>query len=165
MTVPLGNSIGRALSEKDPDRRVQDAVLLVFTKFMELGTARQVLLWFIEHGLRLPVVGRRGEVHWVRPSYGAVHQYGRERTGTAKDGPALLAGILRCWRCGRKLMVRYAGNHHDVLRYVCYRGWLDNGEPPCVGFGGLLVDEAIAKEILRVVQPAAVAAAVLATIR
>ena len=60
--------------EKDPDRRVQDAVLLVFAKFLELGTARQVLLWFLEHGLQLPVVGRRGEVHWVRPSYGTVHQ-------------------------------------------------------------------------------------------
>jgi DNA invertase Pin-like site-specific DNA recombinase len=60
--------------EKDPDRRVQEAVLLVFAKFMELGTARQVLLWLIEHGLQLPVVGRRGEVHWVRPSYGTVHQ-------------------------------------------------------------------------------------------
>ena len=59
-------------------------------------------------------------------------------------------------------MVRYTGKAHDVLRYVCYRGWLDNGEPPCVGFGGLLVDEAVAKEILRVVQPAAVEAAVLA---
>jgi DNA invertase Pin-like site-specific DNA recombinase len=30
--------------EKDPDRRIQEAVQLVFTKFMELGTARQVLL-------------------------------------------------------------------------------------------------------------------------
>src|SRR3954470_12102855 len=60
--------------EKEPDRRVQEAVLLVFGKFMELGTARQVLLWFIEHGLQLPVVGHRGEVHWVRPSYGTVHQ-------------------------------------------------------------------------------------------
>jgi DNA invertase Pin-like site-specific DNA recombinase len=60
--------------EKDPDRRVQEAVLLVFAKFMELGTARQVLLWFLEHGWQLPVVGRRGEVPWVRPSYGTVHQ-------------------------------------------------------------------------------------------
>jgi hypothetical protein len=93
----------------------------------------------------------------------ANNTYGGERTGAAKDGPALLAGILRCRRCGRKLMVRYTGNNHDVLRYVCYRGWLDNGEPPCVGFGGLLVDEALAKEILRVVQPAAMEAAVLAT--
>src|SRR3954470_12446279 len=60
--------------EKDPDRRIQEAVQLVFTKFMELGTVRQTLLWFLEHELQLPVVGRRGEVHWVRPSYSTVHQ-------------------------------------------------------------------------------------------
>src|SRR5436305_8389998 len=56
--------------------------------------------------------------------------YGREQVGAAKEGSALLAGILRCRRCGRKLMVRYTGNRHDVLRYACYRAWLDNGEPP-----------------------------------
>jgi DNA invertase Pin-like site-specific DNA recombinase len=215
--------------EKDPDGRVQEAVQLVLAKFLELGTARQVLLWLLEHGLQLPVVNARGEVHWTRPAYSTVHQilsnpvyagayaygkteqtvryengeprrssrrkakeqwwalipdahegylswdqhqqiqqmltdntYGGEQTGAAKRGSALLAGILRCRRCGRKLMVRYTGNHHDVLRYVCYRGWLDNGEPPCIGFGGLPVDEAVAGEILRVVQPGAVEAAVLA---
>jgi len=216
--------------EKDPDRRVQEAVQLVLAKFMELGTARQVLLWLLEHGLQLPVVNPRGEVHWTRPAYSTVHQilsnpayagayaygktehtvryengeprrssrrkekqhwwalipdthegyisweqhqqilqmmsdntYGREQTGAAKRGSALLAGILRCRRCGRKLMVRYTGNRHDVLRYACYRGWLDNGEPPCIGFGGLPVDEAVAREILRVVQPGAVEAAVVAS--
>jgi DNA invertase Pin-like site-specific DNA recombinase len=60
--------------EKDPDRRVQEPVQLVFAKFMELGTARQVLLWLLEHGLRLPVVNQRGEIHWTRPAYSTVHQ-------------------------------------------------------------------------------------------
>jgi DNA invertase Pin-like site-specific DNA recombinase len=215
--------------EKDPDRRIQEAVQLVFAKFMELGTARQVLLWLLEHGLELPVVNQRSEVHWIRPGYGTVYQilsnptyagayaygktehsvryengeprrssrrkdrepwwalipeahegyisweqheqiqqrmsdntYGREQMGAAKEGSALLAGILRCRRCGRKLMVRYTGNQHDVLRYACYRAWLDNGESPCIGFGGLPADEAIAREIMRVVQPAAIEAAVVA---
>jgi DNA invertase Pin-like site-specific DNA recombinase len=215
--------------EKDPDRRVQDAVQLVFFRFMELGTARQVLLWFLEHGLELPVVNPRGEVHWIRPTYGTIHQilanptyagayaygktehsvryengeprrsarrkerehwwalipeahegyisweqhkqiqqmmldntYGRGQAGAVKEGSALLAGILRCRRCGRKLMVRYTGKGHDVLRYACYRAWLDNGQPPCIGFGGLAVDEVIAREILRVVQPAAIEAAAMA---
>ena len=65
-------------------------------------------------------------------------------------------------RDGRKLTVFYSGNRHDVLRYTCLRGWLDSGEPRCIGFSGMSVDETIAKEVLRVVQPAAVEAARLA---
>jgi hypothetical protein len=87
------------------------------------------------------------------------NNYGGEHPGAVKDGDALLAGILRCRRCGRKLTVRYTGRGHDVLRYSCTRGWLDNGEPRCIAFGGLKVDDAIAAEVLRVVQPAAIEAA------
>src|SRR5216684_4116587 len=84
-------------------------------------------------------------------------------TGAATSGPGLLTGLLRCRRCGRKLVVCYTGTAHNVLRYVCVRGARDNGEPRCISFGGLLVDDAMAKEILRVVQPAAVDAAVVAS--
>ena len=59
--------------EKDPDRRVQEAVALVFRKFVELGTARQTLWWFLEHGLQLPVRPATGEIVWRRPSYGMVY--------------------------------------------------------------------------------------------
>jgi DNA invertase Pin-like site-specific DNA recombinase len=216
--------------EKDPDRRVQDAVALVFRKFGELGTVRQTLWWFLEHGVQLPVQAPYGATSWKRPSYamlyrmlsnpmyGGAYAYGKtERTlhyehgeprarsrrkpraqwlalipnahegyvswdqferiqhamtenlrgpghtGAATNGTALLAGLLRCRRCGRKLMVWYTGHASNVLRYVCSRGALDNGEPRCIGFGGVSVDVAMAKEVLRVVQPAAVEAAVVAS--
>lgn len=82
--------------------------------------------------------------------------------GAPKHGSALLAGLLRCRRCGRKLMVTYGGRGGDVIRYVCCRGALDNAEPRCIGFGGTDVDVAVSRELLRVVQPAAIEAALRA---
>lgn len=79
--------------------------------------------------------------------------------GAPKHGDALLAGLVRCRRCGRKLTVRYTGAKHDIPRYSCWRGLLDNGEPRCIAFGGLRVDDAIEDALLRVVEPGAIAAA------
>lgn len=73
-----------------------------------------------------------------------------------------MAGIAWCRRCGRKLTVNYSGKNATVPRYSCRRGALDNGEPRCISFGGLAVDEAVSREVLRVVRPCAVEAAVLA---
>src|ERR1700760_4252358 len=60
--------------EKNPDRRVQDAISLVFRKFRELGTVRQTLLWFLEHELQLPTQTPRGVLFWRRPSYRSVYR-------------------------------------------------------------------------------------------
>ena len=70
---PVGYRKGERRLEKDPDRRVQEAVRLVFQKLGELGSVRQTLLWFLEHGLELPVINAREEVHWKRPSYGMLY--------------------------------------------------------------------------------------------
>jgi Recombinase zinc beta ribbon domain len=79
--------------------------------------------------------------------------------GAAKKGLGLLAGLVRCRKCGRKLMVSYTGQEHDKVRYLCRRGALDQGEAKCISFGGTAADEAIAREVLRVLEPAAVEAA------
>src|SRR5690349_9827596 len=82
------------------------------------------------------------------------------RHGAAKHGDALLAALIRCHRCGRKLTIRYTGAKHDIPRSSCSRGWLDNGEPRCIAFGGLRVDDAIEAAILKVVEPSAITAAI-----
>ncbi|WP_246495695.1 recombinase family protein [Ameyamaea chiangmaiensis] len=82
--------------------------------------------------------------------------------GAPKHGDALLAGLLRCHRCGRKLTLRYTGAEHNIPRYSCVRGWLDSGEPRCIPFGGLRVDDAIETALLDVVGPRAIEAAVTA---
>ncbi|MFK4532173.1 hypothetical protein ABIA00_000356 [Bradyrhizobium ottawaense] len=66
--------------------------------------------------------------------------------GAAKHGNALLAGMIRCRRCGRKLTLRYTGAKHGIPRYSCSRAWMDNGEPRCIAFGGLRVDDSISRK-------------------
>ena len=67
---------GRDRIEKDPDDRVRQALQLVFSKFAELGSARQVLFWLREEGILLPAKSQRSEapgVVWKLPAYNAVH--------------------------------------------------------------------------------------------
>jgi hypothetical protein len=86
-----------------------------------------------------------------------------ESTGAVRNGPAILSGLLRCRRCGRKLVVAYSGvKPNRFSRYSCCRGNLDVGEPKCIAFGATNVDAMISLEILKVVQPIAVEASKLA---
>lgn len=90
----------------------------------------------------------------------AANAYGRaggQKSG--RGGRALLAGMLTCGRCGRGLAVVYTGTPPGRPTYRCDRPNLMLGLPRCLGFGGTRVDAAIATEILRVVEPMAIEAA------
>lgn len=63
--------------EIDPDEHVADTIRLVFAKFRELGSARQVFLWLRSADIKMPVVRRNVEVCklvWKAPAYHSVMQ-------------------------------------------------------------------------------------------
>jgi hypothetical protein len=74
MLLPPGycwNELGRV--EIDPDRRVADAVRMVFRKFREEGSARQLVRWLNANQVQLPVrrSGLRGaRIEWQHARYG-----------------------------------------------------------------------------------------------
>jgi excisionase family DNA binding protein len=219
--------------EKDPDRRVQEAIKLAFAKFAELQTVRQVHLWMRQERLPLPAseYGPEGrKVVWklpvyntlrhmlTNPIYAGAYVFGRtgsritieagrkrivrgfrkdrdawevlildhhesyiswvefERNqrlindnangksfmsrGSVRRGEALLAGLLRCGHCGRKLHVAYSGENSSSGRYHCRGGHLNHGTDPCISFGGMRIDRAVGAEVIERLQPLGIEAAI-----
>jgi DNA invertase Pin-like site-specific DNA recombinase len=80
--------------------------------------------------------------------------------GAVRRGQSLLAGLLRCGHCGRRLHVMSPGRRGAISRYQCVGAKLNHGAlRGCLGFGGLRVDTAVEREVLRVVAPGAIEAA------
>src|SRR4030095_13837086 len=79
--------------------------------------------------------------------------------GAVRRGEALLAGLLRCAHCGRKLHVAYSGSDGTVPRYHCRGATLNHGSQMCISFGSLRVDRAIADEGLALLRPIGIQAA------
>ena len=80
--------------------------------------------------------------------------------GALRRGEALLAGLLRCGHCGRKLHVAYSGSDGNTSRYHCKGAAINHGSPhKCISFGSLRVDQAVAGEVLAALRPIGVEAA------
>jgi excisionase family DNA binding protein len=227
---------GRGRIEMDPDLRVREAIKLVFARFAEMQSIRQVFLSLRADRIALPYTDHKhpGERRplWKLPVYATVNNLltnpvyagayafgrtgsrtiiadGRKRVlrgqrkirsdwavllvdhhegylpwaeyernqrliadnangkgmmvrGAVRKGEALLAGLVRCGHCGRRLLVSYNGTKGDVGRYNCDALRTNPGADPCISFGALRVDEAVGAEVVRVLQPLGIEAAVRA---
>jgi hypothetical protein len=81
--------------------------------------------------------------------------------GAAREGVALLQGIPRCGRCGRRMQIAYSGNDGRVPRDACVRAHHHQGtEHPCQSLGGLRLEKAVAAAFLEAVTPRACTASV-----
>jgi len=112
--------------EQDPDRRVREALSLVFRKFPEIGSVRQLVLWLGQEGIDLPtaVHGPQGwTVRWGPPRYHAVHRlltnpvyagayvFGRTATRTrVEDGRKVVTHGVARRREDWAVVIR---DHHD----------------------------------------------------
>lgn len=76
-------------------------------------------------------------------------------SGAAREGAALLQGLLLCGHCGRRLTVRYTSNGGIKVRYECGHGRRDGAPGPhCRSVDGSILDAAVSAHVLGALQPA-----------
>ena len=111
---------------KDPNRRTQDTIELIFKKFRELQSIRQTYLWFQSENIEVPVlkyIAGKKEIVWKLPEksyltemlknpfYAGVYVWGRETTKLEyKDGKVVKRKVRV--NDGRKAKV-FIEDHHD----------------------------------------------------
>ncbi|UCC71282.1 MAG: recombinase family protein, partial [Gemmatimonadota bacterium] len=86
---------------------------------------------------------------------------GDPAVAAVRSGQGLLAGLLRCGRCGHKYHVRYSGCKGTSSRYFCV-GDYDEGGNYCNSFAGRKVDQRIGEEILAAISPLGIEASLAA---
>ena len=112
--------------EKDPDARVRAAIDLIFRKFAELGSVRQVYFWLDQQHIQLPIVrGREGaqEIIWQAARYHAMHSvlknpiyagaYAYGRSQTVRRLEAGQKRVVRQLRRRREQWSVLILNHHE----------------------------------------------------
>jgi DNA invertase Pin-like site-specific DNA recombinase len=89
------------------------------------------------------------------------NQAASETVGSTGRGGALLSGLIRCGNCGRRLQTQYrhAGNGY----YGCTFHLRMGTEQKCYGVAAKVVDELVAEQVLRALEPAALQLSLQAT--
>jgi DNA invertase Pin-like site-specific DNA recombinase len=81
------------------------------------------------------------------------------RRSPAREGPALLQGVVICGRCGERMTVRYNHRHGQALpTYTCQRQGIARGEPICERIPGAHLDIAVGRLLVEAVTPMALEA-------
>jgi DNA invertase Pin-like site-specific DNA recombinase len=80
-----------------------------------------------------------------------------EGGGAAREGRALLQGLIRCGRCGRMMQVGYTGPSL-VPRYACSRGSQLYGGERCQSVGGRRIEQVVLDALFEALRPAAIEA-------
>jgi DNA invertase Pin-like site-specific DNA recombinase len=80
----------------------------------------------------------------------------RKAGGAAREGPALLQGLVLCGKCGRPMTLRYHQRGGRLTPdYVCAKTAVEQSGPVCQSIPGGGVDEAVGKLLVQSVTPLA----------
>ena len=85
--------------------------------------------------------------------------------GAVRSGPALLAGLVVCARCGCRLNVHYDDGGTRLHTYECVERWTHYGEPRCQHLAGPCLDTFVSQQVLAALEPAALELSLTATER
>jgi len=89
----------------------------------------------------------------LRTINGNANMKGEMVAGSVRKGGGLLIGLLRCGHCGRKLKVLHNGPRGGA-RYVCNDASVNRGQgTKCISFGNLRIDAAVSAEVLALIAP------------
>lgn len=127
------------------------------------------------HGHRVTAADNPILIHNLFESYISAEQFERNQKliadntqrrkpmalGAAREGSSLLAGLIYCSHCSRKLRVHY---HHgeSVAYYFCPRNQKMPAAKSCLRLRGQALEALIGEQLLAAVKPVAIEAAVVA---
>ncbi|HKE28350.1 MAG TPA: recombinase family protein [Bryobacteraceae bacterium] len=91
-----------------------------------------------------------------------VHPQPHQGGGAVREGAALLQGLARCGKCGRRLHTHYRGRNASPGYHCSGKDIVHGRGVYCLNVGGIQIDQAVVDAFLQAITPAAVDATELA---